>query len=496
MKTLRAVLAVSVLFVTFSMSAANDVLTIGNVSAPKGTILVPVYVRDVSTTRLGVDQATGQRIQGLGFRVRFSPAGSITNATFSRAGALLKTPLYSKSFQGPDWAGYFASFAEVNNALAFTSNVAAPGNLIGYLTLSTSANVAVGTVINLNFDADSAILSNQTASTTETFANNGIALQNGSITVTSGSCTPASANATIDGIAGSCLLSTGGMASATVNAAGPTYQWGYRTTPAGAITAIPGATQSSYVISGADFDGVGTKYLVVVATPACGPQATSNELTISITTAPIVTILTGINVYASSPDNYASVDDQGSGATYAWTITNGSITSGQGTRRIRYTSGATGSVALGITVTKNGCADPGTPPQASVPIIPRPTGATMFYMITPCRIIDTRDPVGHYGGPASSSGSLRQIQITGACGIPTGAKSIAANVTAVSPTASGFLGLYASDVVWPGTSTISYRVGKTRANNSAIALSADGRIIAKNEGTTLHFIIDVTGYYK
>ncbi|HEX7809463.1 MAG TPA: hypothetical protein VF608_12075, partial [Thermoanaerobaculia bacterium] len=302
MKTLRAVLTLSVLFLTLTVSAANDVLTIGTVSAPKGTILVPVYVRDVSTTRLGVDKATGQRIQALGFRVRFSPAGSITNATFSRAGVLLKTPLYSKSFQGPDWAGYIASFAEVNNALAFTSNAAAPGNLIGYLSLSTSANVAVGTVINLNFDADSAILSNQTASTTETFANNGITLQNGSITVTSGSCTSASANASIDGTAGSCLLSTGGTAYASVNGAvSPTYQWGYRTTSGGTITAISGATQSSYVINGADFDGVGTKYLVVVVTPACGPQATSNELTISITTAPIVTILTGINVYASSP---------------------------------------------------------------------------------------------------------------------------------------------------------------------------------------------------
>jgi hypothetical protein len=496
MKTLRALLVLSTIVVTLTVSAANDVLTIGNTTAPKGSILVPVYVRDLSTTRLGVDKPAGQRIQGVGFRVRFTPAGSITSATFTRAGALLKTPLYEKTFTGADWLGYVASFAESNNALAFTSNTAAPGNLIGYLSLNTSTGVTAGTNITITIDRNAAMLSNQVANITETDANNGILLQNGTVTIAAGTCTPPSVSAFVSGSASSCLLGTGGTANATVSggvAAG--YQWGYRTTHNGAITAIPGATQASYVITGSDFGSVGTKYLVVTVLPSCGAQIVSNETTVSITTAPVVTISASSAVFASAPNNFASVEDQGAGTTYTWGITNGTITSGQGTSRIRYTAGASGTVALTVTVTKNGCSDPATP-SANVPIIARPAGATMFYVITPCRVVDTRGPNGPYGGPAAPSGSTRQITITGACGIPAGAKSIAANIAAVSPTGAGFLGLYAADIAWPSTSTLNYRTNRTRANNSIIALSADGRISVRNEGVTLHYIIDVTGYFQ
>jgi hypothetical protein len=490
MKILHAVLVLSFLVVTLTASAATDVLTIGSVSAPKGSVLVPVYVRDFSATRLGVDKPSGEHIQAVGFRVRFSPAGVITNAAFSRSGTLLKTPLYEKSFQGTDWLGYVGSFAESNNALAFTSNGAAPGNLIGYLSLTTSANITAGTVINMTIDPAAAILGSQTGGILETDANNGLTLQNGTLVITTGTCTAPSVSASVTGTAAACVLGTGGTASANVSGgSAASYQWGFRTTSNGSITTISGATQSSYTITGSDFGGAGTKYLVVTVTPSCGAQVVSNEIAVSITTAPVANISASTVVYANSPDNFASVDDQGNGATYAWSITNGAITSGQGTRQIRYTAGASGTVDLGITVTKNGCSDPATP-TANVSIIARPAGAAMFYMITPCRIIDTR------GGPALASGTVLQVPAAGVCGVPAGATSIAANVTALSPATTGYLALYASDVAWAGTSTMNYRTGKTRANNAIVPLSANGRVSVKNEGSALHFIIDVTGYFK
>jgi hypothetical protein len=493
MRSLRALIAVFFAFATLRVSAANDVLTIGSVTAPSGTMLVPVYLRDVSGTRLGVDRATGQRIQALGFRVRFSPAGRVTNASFVRAGALAKTPLYDKTLSGTDWLGYVASFAESNNALAFTSNGAAPGNLIGYLSLTASGSV--GTVIDVTLDERAAVLSSQDASITETVANDGLQLKSGTITLAA-ACTSPSVSASVTGTAGACVLGTGGTANVSIsNATGVTYQWGYRTVHNGSITPISGAIGSAYVIAGSDFDGAGTKYLVVTATAPCGPQIISNELPINITSMPPVTLTASTGVFAGSTDNYASVEDQGAGATYAWSVTNGTITSGQGTRHIRYTAGTSGTITIGATVTKNGCSAPASP-SAVVSIVARPAGATMFYMVTPCRIIDTRNPVGPYGGPAAASGSSRQITVAGVCGIPAGAKSITANVTAISPAASGFLALYASDLAWPGTTTVSYRLGKTRANNSNIGISSDGRITVKNEGTTLHYVIDVTGYFK
>jgi hypothetical protein len=51
----------------------------------------------------------------------------------------------------------------------------------------------------------------------------------------------------------------------------------------------------------------------------------------------------------------ASVADAGSGATYAWTITNGAITSGAGTHTIQYVPNGTGDVTLGATVTNGSC---------------------------------------------------------------------------------------------------------------------------------------------
>ncbi|MBV8519359.1 MAG: hypothetical protein JO197_18345 [Acidobacteria bacterium] len=477
-------------------SAAEDVVTVGSLSAPKGSVLVPVYVRDLSATRLGIDKPSGQRIQSVGFRVRFSPAGAVTSAAFSRSGTLLKTPLYEKSFQGSDWLGYIASFAEANNALAFTSNAAAPGNLIGYLQLTTASSLAAGTVVNVTIDPTAALLGDQAGAVIETYANAGLVLQNGTITLTAGTCTTPAVSASVTGTAASCVLGTGGTASANVSGGTvAAYQWGYRITSNGSITTISGATNSSYTITGADFGGAGTKYLVVTVTPSCGAQVVSNEIAVDITTAPAVSLVASSTVFANSPDNYASVADQGNGATYTWSITNGTITSGQGTRQIRYTSGASGTVALGITVTKNGCSDPASP-TANVTIVARPAGAVLFYLVTPCRLIDTRGPVGTYGGPASPSGSLRQVPVAGVCGIPSGARAIAANVTAVAPQTGGYLALFASDVAWAGTSTLNYRTGKTRANNAVLPLSADGRITVKNEGSTLNFIIDVTGYFK
>ena len=119
----------------------------------------------------------------------------------------------------------------------------------------------------------------------------------------------------------------------------------------------------------------------------------------------------------------------------------------------------------------------------------------MLYVITPCRLIDTRGPVGPYGGPMAAEGQTRDIQVTGACGIPAGAKSIAANVTVVTPSTIGLLALYPSYGPWPGNSTVSYRTDRTRATSTTATLSSSGSLAVRNQGVNVHFIIDVTGYF-
>lgn len=116
---------------------------------------------------------------------------------------------------------------------------------------------------------------------------------------------------------------------------------------------------------------------------------------------------------------------------------------------------------------------------------------TDLYLVTPCRVLDTR------GGAPLSPSAARRVAFSGACGIPAGARAVAVNVTAVLPTATGFLTLHPSDLPRPATSTLNYRTQKTRVNNAVLPLSLDGALDVFNGGpSAIHFILDVTGYFQ
>ncbi|MBK9087998.1 MAG: hypothetical protein IPL90_02695 [Holophagales bacterium] len=66
----------------------------------------------------------------------------------------------------------------------------------------------------------------------------------------------------------------------------------------------------------------------------------------------------------------ASVPDSGAGATYTWTITNGTIDSGLGTRSVSWTAGQAGTSVLAVTIrVAAGCEVSGS---TRVPVIARP----------------------------------------------------------------------------------------------------------------------------
>ena len=285
-----------------------------------------------------------------------------------------------------------------------------------------------------------------------------------------------------------CAAGTNGTASVSVTGgAGVAYQWGYRTTSGGAITPIGGETSSTYTIDGTDLGGTGARWLVVTVTPNCGVPTVSNQLPLEVTATPDSTIAASSGVFANSTQNFASVADAGAGATYAWGITNGTITAGQGTRSIAYTAGASGTVALTVTVSRNGCAPAG---NVNVPIQARPAGATMLYIVTPCRVVDTRS------GSAIAHAETRNFLFAGLCGIPADAKAVVTNVIAVSPLTDGWLALWPAGTTWGGTSTMNYRIGRTRANNAIVPLPNDGNVSVLNSGGPQHIVIDVTGYFR
>jgi len=76
--------------------------------------------------------------------------------------------------------------------------------------------------------------------------------------------------------------------------------------------------------------------------------------------SPVTPTISAVTETCAQVTQSASVADAGSGATYAWTISNGSITSGAGTRTIQYVPNGSGDVTLSATVMNGGCSGTGS----------------------------------------------------------------------------------------------------------------------------------------
>jgi DNA/RNA endonuclease G (NUC1) len=111
-------------------------------------------------------------------------------------------------------------------------------------------------------------------------------------------------------------------------------------------------------------------YTVTVSSPGpCGGSAQAST-TVVFNPIPVATITNGGTACANSAGNSAGVPDAGAGATYVWSITNGLIAGGDGTRSITYSAAGSGTIHLAVTVNANGCGATGS---ADVTITSGPT---------------------------------------------------------------------------------------------------------------------------
>ncbi len=123
--------------------------------------------------------------------------------------------------------------------------------------------------------------------------------------------------------------------------------------------------------------------------------------------------------------------------------------------------------------------------------------SSSFYTVAPCRVADTRDPIGPLGGPSLSAGTTRTFPIAGSCGIPEGAVAVAANLTVTGPSAAGNLRAFPDGAPMPDTSTINFSATQTRANNAIVRLGA-GQISIRCDmpGGSTDVVLDVVGYFQ
>lgn len=121
-----------------------------------------------------------------------------------------------------------------------------------------------------------------------------------------------------------------------------------------------------------------------------------------------------------------------------------------------------------------------------------------FHTLTPCRVVDTRNPNGPYGGPALVANTDRSFVFTGQCGVPATASGVALNVAVTAPTAQGDLRLLPTGAALPLVSAINYNANQTRANNAVIVLGPNGDLTVHMDQAsgTVHVILDVDGYFE
>jgi hypothetical protein len=137
----------------------------------------------------------------------------------------------------------------------------------------------------------------------------------------------------------------------------------------------------------------------------------------------------------------------------------------------------------------------------TIRVIPAPPApvATAFHTVPPCRIVDTRNSPGPYGGPALPAGTVRSFVLAGQCGVPPTAKSVALNLTVTQPSSAGHITVFAGGGAVPPTSTLNFSAGQTRANNAVLPLGSSGDLAvssALSSGGALHLIVDVSGYFE
>jgi hypothetical protein len=120
-----------------------------------------------------------------------------------------------------------------------------------------------------------------------------------------------------------------------------------------------------------------------------------------------------------------------------------------------------------------------------------------FVAVTPCRIVDTRDPAGPYGGPILPANTVRDFDLNnGPCpGIPFEVAAYSLNITATQTQGFGDLRVWPTGATPPLVSTLNYVPNQTVANAAIVPADMNGSIsiVAAVSGT--HLIIDINGYY-
>ena len=124
-----------------------------------------------------------------------------------------------------------------------------------------------------------------------------------------------------------------------------------------------------------------------------------------------------------------------------------------------------------------------------------------YTSLQPARLLDTRtsSPTidnAFAGGGALGQAGVVNLTVVGRGNVPaTGVGAVVLNVTATSPTASGFVTVYPSGAQRPNASNLNFVTGQTTPNLVITKVGANGQVALFNSAGNTHLIADVVGWF-
>ena len=126
---------------------------------------------------------------------------------------------------------------------------------------------------------------------------------------------------------------------------------------------------------------------------------------------------------------------------------------------------------------------------------PGAANAQRFFAVTPCRLLDTREATGEFGGPVLAASQARnyRLPLTN-CNLPATAAAYSLNATVVPTTTLGYLTLWPFGTVQPLVSTLNASDDAIVANAAIVPAGTSGAVASFVTNQT-NLILDTNGYF-
>jgi hypothetical protein len=123
------------------------------------------------------------------------------------------------------------------------------------------------------------------------------------------------------------------------------------------------------------------------------------------------------------------------------------------------------------------------------------TGGSLFAAVSPVRVLNTTNGTGGHTGPVGPNSSI-SLQVSDVDGVPLSrVAAVVLNVTAVKPTAAGFVTVWPAGAARPDVSNLNFTAGQTIPNQVVVELGPSGKVDFYNHAGSVTLTADLAGFY-